>query len=138
MSVSDQIQTLFVFDPMFDKYRLAFFLNPATNPGTEGDEWLYGTLSFLADDLQDSEQTHISATLRRGVDIIRRHVCFGNLELPPECTSHLAWDIWKKVVQIADYYFRVVELKFFASLVNTTVRVFWDIQHRVQIHDHDF
>ena len=47
----------------------------------------------------------------------------GNLELPPNCTAHLAWDIWKKVVQIGDYYFSVGELKFLASLVNTTVGV---------------
>ena len=48
-----KFQILFVPDPMFDKYRLAFFLNSANNPGTCGDEWLFGTLSFLADEMEE-------------------------------------------------------------------------------------
>ena len=67
-----KFQILFVPDPMFDNYRLAFFVNSATNPGAGGDEWLCGTLSSLADELAEQEQSDISTCLRRGAEIIRR------------------------------------------------------------------
>ena len=91
-----KFQTLFVPDPMFDKYRLAFLLNSANNPGTGGDEWLFGTLSFLADELDDQGRAQISTCLRRGVEIIRRrHACYGNFNLPLGCISERAWEIGK-------------------------------------------
>ena len=112
-----KFQTLFLPDRIFDKYRLAFFRNHANNPGTGGDEWLWGTLSFLADELDDQGQSQISTCLRRGAELIRRrHACYGNLNLPLVCTSERAWQVWKKVVTIGDYYFNVVELQFLASL----------------------
>ena len=120
-----KFQTLFVPDPMFDKYRLAFFLNSANNPGTGGDEWLLGTLSFLADEVDDQGQSDISTSLRRGVEIIRRrHACYGNLNLPLGCTSERAWQVCNKVVKIGDYWFNVVELQFLASLKNCSLRTF--------------
>ena len=121
-------QILFVPDPMFDKYSLAFFLNSANNPGTGGDEWLFGTLSFLADELEEQEQSDISTCFRRGVEIIRRrHACFANFSLPLGCTSGRAWEIWKQVVEFGDYYFNVVELRFLASLKNCSLKVFGEI-----------
>ena len=118
-----KFQCLFMPDPIFDKYRQAFFLNAATSPGSGGDDWLYGTMSVLAEDAEDPEDVDVSAILQRGIDIIRRwNQCCGSLEVSSNCTSHRAWEIWKKVVKMGDYYFSIDELQFFASLTNTTVR----------------
>ena len=116
-------------DPIFDKYRQAFFLNAATSPGSGGDDWLYGTMSVLAEVSDDAEDREVSALLHRGIDIIRRrNQCCGSLEVPSNCTSHRAWAIWKAVVVLSDYYFSIDELQFLASVTNTRVRVFWDFQ----------
>ena len=73
-----KFQTLFLADRIFDKYRLTLFLNSAYNPGTGGDEWLLGTLNFLADELDEKGQSQISSCLRQGAEIIRRrHACYG-------------------------------------------------------------
>ena len=124
-----KFQCLFVPDPIFDKYRQAFFLNAATSPGSGGDDWLYGTMSVLAEVSDDAEDYEVSALLHRGIDIIRRrNQCCRSLEVPSSCTSHQAWAIWKTVVLLSDYYFSIDELQFLASLTNTRVRVFWDFQ----------
>ena len=77
-----KFQTLFVADPLFDKYRMASFLNSANNPGGGGDEWLLGTLHLLAEEFDEKGRSEISDCLRRGADIIRRrHACYGNFQV---------------------------------------------------------
>ena len=101
-----KFQCLFVLDPIFDKYRQAFFLNAATSPGSGGDDWLYGTMSVLAEDSEDAEHVDASALLQRGIDIIRRrNQRCGSLEVPSNCTSHRAWEIWTRVIHMGDYLF---------------------------------
>ena len=107
-----KFQALFDSDPVYERYRIAFFLNSANRQG--GQDWLLGAVEIAADLLTETSPGGRQLLLDARSLLKQRFNCFGCLERPPSCTRHVAWRLLRELVLHDDYYLSVSELLVFA------------------------
>jgi len=107
-------QALFDADPVYDRYRLAFFLNAANQH--DGQDWLWGAMEVTAEHMANESPEGSRILLEAKQLIQKRHECYGCLERPPSCTRQAAWTIFKSLILQENYYLSVPELTLIAVL----------------------
>ena len=114
-------QALFDMRSMFDRYRLAFFMNGAHNAHRGQQDWMLDALHTVSDGLS-AEDTML---LQSGREAVKgRYQCFGTLEIPPSCTWELAWDTFRKALRQGEYWLSVQELQLLAAYHGCRARAF--------------
>ena len=99
-------QASFDPDPMFDRYRMAFFMNAANQHG-EGSDWLLGAMDITAEHIAQEWPEGSQLLLAARNTLKERQGCYGYVDTPMGCTQQLAWATFKTLLLGADYYFNL-------------------------------
>jgi hypothetical protein len=131
-------QALFVPEAMFDRYRLAFFLNSANQHG--GQDWLIGAVEVTADHIvHDGPRAAVaSALLLEAREVLQqRHQCYGCLARPLSCTPEGAWVVFRTLILHDDqggYYLSAQELLVVAAYFGFSLSLY---QYMPELSDED-
>ena len=115
-------QALFNPDVLYDRYRIAFFMN-AANQHAEQD-WLLDALDSTSQLLADSNPEGEALLVSARTLLARRYTCYGCIAQPPSCTREVAWSTLLDLFLQEDYYFSVAEIMVPAIVLDFSLSVY--------------
>ncbi len=115
-------QALFNPDPVYDRYRSAFFMNASNQHA--GRDWLHGAVELTASHIAGESPEGQRVLLEAKTLLEERFHCYGCLERPPSVTRQLAWTMFRELILDADYYLSVQELLMIAVIWKFSLTVF--------------
>ena len=123
---------LFNPDMVYDRYRIAFFMNAANQHSAQ--DWLLDAVQSTSELLGDSNPEGKDLLMGARTLLAQRYNCYGCIELPPSCTRQMAWSALRELFVLEDYYLSVPEIMVPAIVLGFSVAVY---RHRATASAND-